>query len=50
MPNRAAKARKQEKAKKNNHLAKTGRTPNQIARELKRKLMREERLKQRKRV
>ena len=50
MPNRAAKTRKQERAKKNSHLAKTGRTPNQIAKQLKRKLMREERLKQRKRV
>ena len=43
MPNRAAKARKSERRKKNDLLNKNGRTPNQIKRELKRR-------KQRKRV
>ena len=36
MPNRSAKARKQERRKKNDHLRKHGRTRKQIARKLRR--------------
>ena len=50
MANKKAKSRKRNRRLINIKLNREGRTPNQIVRESKRKLMREERLKQRKRA